>query len=376
MGTVYLAHDDDLDRPVALKLLSRAVADNTDVQARFLREARTAARLNHPNIVSIYARGVHDRWLYISMQFVEGTDAAAPISGGRRMPVGRAVRIISETAAALDFAHRHGVLHRDVKPANILLAQPEPGQRERVLLADFGIAKALEDSAHQTRTGHVLGSFQYAAPEQLDPQVTLDHRVDVYSLGATLYHLLTGQLPFPGTTIAQLIGGHLHHSPPRPSAHGVSAEFDRIISVALAKDREDRYPSCGLLAADLRTAFTKSVRPAPPLAPPPPMRSPSPPESTLHITPETVRVQRLSRSDPQSPALRDRLVKPVVPSLPRSPSLSCLLSPESSGGNFCRAAELTSQLMTRRSLRRDHRLARSRLTSQHRSPSQSVMAPA
>ncbi|MBJ8348239.1 serine/threonine-protein kinase [Antrihabitans sp. YC2-6] len=275
MGTMYLAHDDDLDRPVALKLLSRTLADDADLKARFLQEAKTAARLSHPNIVSIYARGVHEGQLYIAMQYVDGSDAAWPIRAGQAMSVERAVRIIGETAAALDYAHARGILHRDVKPANILLAQSESGQSERVVLADFGIAKALEDTAKHTHTGLVLASFQYAAPEQFDPNITLDHRVDVYALGATFHHLLTGQQPFPGTGIAQLISGHLNQTPPRPSTHGVPIEVDHIVATALAKDREQRYPTCGQLAADARTAAAELSRRDLPLSPPPTTASPS-----------------------------------------------------------------------------------------------------
>ena len=296
MGTMYLAHDDDLDRPVALKLMSRGLADDADLKARFLREAKTAARLDHPNIVSVYARGVHEGQLYIAMQFIEGSDASWPIKAGHGMPVDRAVSIVSETAAALDFAHVRGILHRDVKPANILLAQSESGQLERVLLADFGIAKALEDTADQTHTGLVLASFQYAAPEQFDPQVTLDQRVDVYALGATFYHLLTGQQPFSGSTMAQLISGHLHQAPPRPSAHGLPMDFDRIIATALAKNREHRYPTCGALAADARDAFAalnRSGRPLPPSATPT-AEGPS------------------SRSDPTSAAPQGAYVAPTM----------------------------------------------------------------
>ena len=258
---MYLAHDDDLDRPVALKLLGGNVAVDEDTRDRFLREAKTVAALDHPNIVNIYARGETDDQLWIAMQFVAGTDASQPIRTGLPMPPQRAVRIISETAAALDFAHARGVLHRDVKPANILLA----GDTDRVLLADFGIAKALDDKGIRTSTGLVVASLQYAAPEQLDPSVQLDGRIDVYALGATLYHLLTGLPPYTGT-MAQIVNSHLNAPIPMPSEYGAPATFDAVIARAMAKDRDDRYRTCGELAAAaqhaLATAPAPTSRPA------------------------------------------------------------------------------------------------------------------
>jgi serine/threonine protein kinase len=199
MGAVYLARHPNLPKLVALKLLTRVMTDDDDVRARFLREADHVARLDHPNIVAVYDRGDSDGQLWIAMQYIDGSDAAAALREGA-LPAARAVRIITETAKALDFAHAADVLHRDVKPANILLARPAGGQPERVLLADFGIAKALDDRTGITATGMFAGSLQYAAPEQLDPAVTLDARADQYSLGCTLDHLLTGSVPYPGRT--------------------------------------------------------------------------------------------------------------------------------------------------------------------------------
>lgn len=199
MGAVYLARHPNLPKLVALKLLALVMTDDDDVRARFLREADHVARLDHPNIVAVYDRGEQDGQLWIAMQYIDGSDAAAALRQGP-LPPARAVRIITETAKALDFAHNADVLHRDVKPANILLAPPTAGEPERVLLADFGIAKALGDRAGLTATGMFYGSLQYAAPEQLDPSITLDARVDEYSLGCTLYHLLTGAPPYTGHT--------------------------------------------------------------------------------------------------------------------------------------------------------------------------------
>ncbi|NUS95426.1 MAG: serine/threonine protein kinase, partial [Nocardia sp.] len=233
MGEVYLAADRDLPRPVALKLLDRARTADPEVAARFRREADTAARLAHPNIVAVHARGEQDGRLWIAMEYVDGTDAGELLRAGPPTPE-RAVRIIEATAAALDHAHRRGILHRDVKPANILLTRSTP---EHVLLADFGIAKSLDESVGLTRTGEVFASLRYAAPEQFT-DAAIDHRADIYALGGTLHHLLTGSHPYSGTTSAQLIHSHLNAPVPAPSRHrgDLPEAFDAVIARAMAKD--------------------------------------------------------------------------------------------------------------------------------------------
>ncbi|GAB2531091.1 serine/threonine-protein kinase [Nocardia heshunensis] len=254
MGEVYLARDRDLPRPVALKLLGVGKADDPEVRARFLREADTAARLSHPNIVAVYARGDDEHRLWMSMQYVEGTDVSAVLRDGP-LRADHAVRIIGETARALDHAHRAGVLHRDVKPANILL---EWGPDQHVYLADFGIAKAVDHTSALTRTGEMYASFQYAAPEQFELRTDVDQRADVYALGCTLFHMLTAQLPYPGETTAQLVAAHLGAEIPRPSRinPAVPAAFDDVIRNALAKDRDQRFGSCGELAVAAARALT------------------------------------------------------------------------------------------------------------------------
>ncbi|MEV6066928.1 serine/threonine-protein kinase [Nocardia sp. NPDC052001] len=266
MGEVYLARDRDLPRLVALKLLSPHVADDPEVRARFLREADTAARLAHPNIVAVYARGRTEDRLWMAMQYVEGTDVAAVLRDGPLRP-DHAVRILGETARALDHAHRAGVLHRDVKPANILLAW---GPDQRVFLADFGIAKALDQTSALTRTGEMYASFQYASPEQFELRTDMDQRSDVYALGCTLYHMLTGELPYPGGSTAQLVNGHLNGRIPRPSERnpGVPMAFDQVIARALAKNRDDRYASCGEFAAAAAQASSATTQGGAPWTPP------------------------------------------------------------------------------------------------------------
>ncbi|AYF78819.1 serine/threonine protein kinase [Nocardia yunnanensis] len=257
MGEVYLARDRDLPRSVALKLLAAGKADDAEVRARFLREADTAARLSHPNIVAVYARGDDEHRLWMAMQYVEGTDVSAVLRDGPIRP-DHAVRILGETARALDHAHRAGVLHRDVKPANILLAW---GPEQRVYLADFGIAKAVDHTSALTRTGEMYASFQYAAPEQFELRGDIDHRADVYALGCTLFHMLTARLPYPGETTAQLVAAHLAAEIPRPSRIDptVPAAFDQVIQRALAKNRDERFGSCGELAAAAAQALTAAT---------------------------------------------------------------------------------------------------------------------
>ena len=257
MGRVYLAVHPHLPRKVALKVLHPGLTSDDYVASRFEREAAHVTRLEHPNIVQIYDRGREHGRLWITMQYVPGVTAADLIAAGP-VPVGRAVHIISETAKALDFAHRTGVLHRDVKPANILIADPiAEDEPERVLLTDFGIAKALDETGRLTRTGMFAASLQNAAPEQFDTAVVLDHRADQYSLGCTFYHLLTGRPPYPGETLPQLWHGHARSPIPRPSEArpDVPVALDAVVARVLAKDRADRYPSCRAFADAVRAAI-------------------------------------------------------------------------------------------------------------------------
>ncbi|MGW4352459.1 serine/threonine-protein kinase, partial [Nocardia sp. NPDC004582] len=247
MGEVYLAQDRSLPRPVALKLLGQAVSHDPAMRARFRREADLAARLTHPNIVTTHDRGENDDRLWIAMEYVAGTDVERVLRAGP-MPPPEAVSIVTAVAKALDHAHRSGVLHRDVKPANILLA---PGQPGRIVLTDFGIAKALDETGGLTRTGEVYASLRYSAPEQLDPAARVDQRADVYALGCTLFHLLTGRVPFPATNSAQLMYAHMHLAAPAPSQVNplLPKGFDAVLATALAKVPERRFATCGALAA-------------------------------------------------------------------------------------------------------------------------------
>ncbi|GEM33298.1 hypothetical protein NN3_43050 [Nocardia neocaledoniensis NBRC 108232] len=254
MGSVYLARHPRLPRQIALKLLNPELFSDNEIRARFEREADLAARLEHPNIVTVYDRGVDDGRLWISMQFVDGVDAAAI---DHPVPAERALRIIEGTAAALDHAHGNGVLHRDVKPANILLTGTD-GQ-ERVLLTDFGIARPRDDVHHLTQTGTFTATLTYASPEQLTGAY-LDHRADQYSLACTLYSLLTGVTPFEATNPVLVIQGHLQAPPPSPRAHrpDLPVALDAVLARALSKRPADRFDSCAEFAAAARWASSRN----------------------------------------------------------------------------------------------------------------------
>lgn len=255
MGSVYLAAHPTLPRYDAVKVLSPELSRDPDFRARFTREADVAASLDHPQIVAVYNRGETDEGqLWIAMQFVDGTDADAALRKGTMSPP-RAVHIVTEVGKALDFAHAHYVVHRDVKPANFLLSGP-PGPDERVLLGDFGIARALDDVG-LTATGSVMATIAYAAPEVLSG-LQFDGRADIYSLGCTLYRLLTGKTPYAGTNgPAATITAHLHAPPPRVTdvVPALPPELDRVIAIAMAKDPAQRFGSASELAAAAAAAL-------------------------------------------------------------------------------------------------------------------------
>ncbi|WP_280232668.1 serine/threonine-protein kinase [Nocardia cyriacigeorgica] len=257
MGTVYLAKHPRLPRLTALKLLNRELYTDNEIRRRFEREADLAAQLDHPNIVTVYDRGAEDRQLWISMQFVPGADAS--IADVNVLAPGRAVQIVAETAAALDFAHANRVLHRDVKPANILLAKAPIGQPERVLLTDFGIAGMRDSDTTLSSADTITATLAFAAPEQLTG-AKLDHRGDQYSLACTLYWLLTGDSPYSAATPAAVINGHLSAPVPRLSRArpGLPPGLDDVLARALAKDPVDRFASCTDFAAAARRALGTS----------------------------------------------------------------------------------------------------------------------
>jgi eukaryotic-like serine/threonine-protein kinase len=269
MGTVYLARSPDLPRYDAIKTLTPELSRDPDFRPRFLREAEVAAGLSHPNIVSIYSRGEFQGQLWIAMQYVEGSDADTALRAGTMNP-GRAVYILGEVAKALDYAHYHQVLHRDVKPANFLLSHEATGP-ERVLLGDFGIARALDDVG-LTMTGSFVGTVAYAAPEVL-ASMPVDGRADIYSLGCTLFRLLTGKTPYSRSKgMAAVVAAHLHQPPPRVTewVPTLPPALDAVIARAMAKDPAARFGSARELAAAAEEALnarTTVLRAWAPVAP-------------------------------------------------------------------------------------------------------------
>jgi serine/threonine-protein kinase len=245
MGEVYLAQHPRLPRRDALKVLSASVCAESEYRQRFNREADIAATLWHPHIVEVHDRGDVNGQLWISMDYVEGTDAARLLA--ERFPDGmpseEVLRIVTAVAEALDYAHQRGLVHRDVKPANILLANTGT-EDSRIMLADFGIARWSGESSGLTGTNMTVGTVAYAAPEQLKGD-QIDGRADQYALAATAFQLLTGSPPFLDSNPAVVISQHLTSDPPkigsrRPELSGLGTVLDK----ALAKSPDDRYDRC------------------------------------------------------------------------------------------------------------------------------------
>lgn len=252
MGEVYLAHHPRLPRLEALKILPEEVSAEREYRQRFEREADLAASLWHPHIVAVHDRGEHDGQLWIAMDYVEGTDASRLMRDRypRGMPPKDVLEIVSAIADALDYAHERYLLHRDVKPANILITDPRQGER-RILLADFGIARDVNDNNGITKTNMAVGSFAYAAPEQLTGKA-LDGRADQYALACTAFHLLAGAPPFASTNPAVVIANHLSSEPPLlRNVRGDLGYIDNALAKAMAKEPSQRFDSCRQFASAL-----------------------------------------------------------------------------------------------------------------------------
>ena len=236
MGVVYRATDLSLERPVAIKLVAPELAEDERFRERFLREPRLAASLDHPHVIPIYEAGEHDGQLYLAMRFVEGSDLRTILEREEKLSPERTLAVLAQVADALDAAHRRALVHRDVKPANVLL--DEDGH---AYLTDFGITKQV--GGDSTDTGRVVGTLDYLAPEQIrgDP---VDGRADVYALGCLLYQCLSGSPPFRRDTEAETLWAHMQEEPPSLRDH---RGLDPVLRKALAKDQEDRYGSCAEL---------------------------------------------------------------------------------------------------------------------------------
>lgn len=275
---VYAAVDERLDRGIALKILPRHFAKSADVRQRFAAESRLASRLNHPHVVPIYEADEIDGLLYISMLRVDGSDLGHLLAAKGPLSPSRTVRIVGQAASALGAAHATGLIHRDVKPQNILVARTEGGT-DHVFLTDFGLTKVIGSASRHTQTGQIVGTVHYMSPEQIEGR-DVTHLSDVYSLGCVLFECLTGRTPFERDSDLAVLWAHVNADVPVTSEVGGAARsLDAVIGRALAKAPEDRYQSCGELARGMRAALRRRHLPAP--------RGPSTPASyTRRITPD------------------------------------------------------------------------------------------
>ncbi|GGO09873.1 hypothetical protein GCM10010116_19800 [Microbispora rosea subsp. aerata] len=272
MATVYRARDQRLGRAVALKVLAPQLAHDDRFRDRFVRESRLVASIDHPNIIPVYEAGERDGLLFIAMRYVEGSDLRELVQTEGPLPVGRANPLFAQIAAALDAAHAHGLVHRDVKPANILVTRAD-----HVYLTDFGLTKSSSAEAGLTSHGHFMGTPRYVAPEQIRG-LPVDGRSDLYAFACVVYEALAGQPPFQRDSELALLYAHVSHDPPpltpyRPDLpHAVNA----VITRALAKSPDERFETCRAFVFALRDAISGGAGdPADPVSPSyPPVRSP------------------------------------------------------------------------------------------------------
>jgi serine/threonine protein kinase len=243
MGIVYLARQVRLDRLVALKVIRPDLAQDDHFRARFQSESRTAASIENPRVVTVFGAGERDGLLYVAMQYVPGRDLGRLISGRGPVAADDAAQLIAQVADGLDAVHEAGLVHRDVKPANVLVGEPETfGDEPTAYLTDFGLAKLAASNSGLTATGEVIGTIDYMAPEQIENR-RVDARTDVYALGCVLFHAVTGEVPFPERESSSKMWAHLNEPP--PSVNGGPVALDPVIRRAMAKDPGDRFPSAG-----------------------------------------------------------------------------------------------------------------------------------
>ncbi len=249
MATVFKARQVSLDRMVAIKVLPRQLSENPDYVARFYKEGKAAAKLNHPNIVQAIDVGEAGGYHYFVMEYVEGHTLWDELQNGKKFTEKKAVEVVLQVAQALHHAHGQGFIHRDIKPKNIMMTPAGA-----VKLADMGLARAVADvEAAQAEAGKAFGTPYYISPEQIRGELDIDFRADIYSLGATLYHMVTGQLPFDGPTPAAVMHKHLKEPlvPPDHVNTALSTGIGEVVEVMMAKDRNQRYASTSNLLVDL-----------------------------------------------------------------------------------------------------------------------------
>ncbi|MDA0164516.1 serine/threonine protein kinase, partial [Solirubrobacter ginsenosidimutans] len=255
MGVVYRASQLALERVVALKVIAPELLDVEDVRRRFLAEARAAASVDHPNVLPVHEAGEDDGVAFIAMRFVAGSDLRSLVRRGGALDPAQAARHVAQAAAALDAIHRAGFVHRDVKPANLLV---DPGGH--VYLTDFGLAKQVLTGVGGTRTGQWVGTLDYVAPEQIRGG-RVDARADVYALGGVLHYALTGRVPFEREGDEAKLWAQLSAPPPVPSTlrRGLRGDFDVVVARAMAKEADERYPSAGDLGRAAQAAVAGTV---------------------------------------------------------------------------------------------------------------------
>jgi serine/threonine-protein kinase len=256
MGEVYLARHRHLKRQVALKILQPELADNAGFRDRFIRESQSAAALHHPSIVTVYDAGETDGLLYMAMQYVHGPDLAAVLHDDGPLSAVRCMVIVEQLADALEAAHARGLIHRDVKPGNVLIDD------ERAYLTDFGLTKPVAVKTAVTKPGTLLGTVDYIAPEQIRG-AAIDTRADIYSLGCLMYRALTGEPPFPRDNEMSVIHAHLYDAPPKITAlrPDLPAAMDDVIATALAKRPEERFAGANALAIAADQALSRRAPP-------------------------------------------------------------------------------------------------------------------
>jgi serine/threonine protein kinase len=256
MAVVYRASDPRLNRPVALKILAPELAGDAAFRQRFLREMRAAASVDHPHIVPVFDAGEADGALFIAMRYVSGQDLRTLLDAERTLPAARVTHIVTQVASALDEAHSRGLIHRDVKPGNMLIGTVAgTGQPDHVYLSDFGLSKPSLSSANITLTGQFLGTIDYMAPEQVEGGV-VDGRADLYALACTTFEMLAGAPPFKRDQGLAVMWAQLSAAAPslRAERPDLSPQVDQVIARALAKAPDDRYPTCTAFATALRAA--------------------------------------------------------------------------------------------------------------------------